>query len=109
MTWFEFNTSLSPLIKRFGSYSQDEIKRGFYHWKTKHQNELIEEISIAVSIGKRLDLCPVQIVDSKVNIDTKNKWKDELESRVITDNYMDKLIKDSNCSSLLDLVFKNKK
>jgi hypothetical protein len=96
-------------MKRFGAYDPNDIKNGFYIWKSKHQQDLLVLVEQAINTGKRLDLCIKPINDQRVNIDTKNKWKDEIESRVITDGYMDNLIKDSNCESLLDLVFKNKK
>lgn len=109
MDWNEYNIAIIPLIKRFGAYDPQEIKTGYYYWKSKHQSELIENVDLAISIGTKLDLVKKPIIEYKVNIDTKNKWKEDLENRVITDGYMDKLINDSNCSSLVDLVFKNKK
>jgi len=103
MTWEVYNTCLTPLIKRFGSFTRPEIDRGFFVWREATQDVFLAEIEIAISTNKRLDITKLRSKPRPYHAAFK-----ELDERIMSDDCLDSMLKDNECASLLDLVFKKK-
>ena len=105
MDWKTYNITLIPLIKRFGRsyYSEDYIARHWPQWKESPQQELIWLVNQAINTGQIVPLINDKITRPKPTIET---LKVELEQRQLSDCYLDTLLKEHNCSSLLELVNK---
>lgn len=103
MTWQQFNVALTPLIKKFGSYSHEEIRKGYFRWQKEPQTELLKYVDISLLTGQRLDLYQ-EIVHKNDKHPSREIWKSE--PKIITDGYLDNILKENNAPSLLDLVFR---
>jgi hypothetical protein len=101
MTWNEYNTLLIPLIQKFGAfhYSKDMISKGFFHWKSKTKQELIDQINEAIASNIPLEL--VKITRSNAY----NVYKHE-ENYQITDNFLDNYLKSNGVKSVVELIGK---
>lgn len=102
LNWNEYNVCLIPLIKRFGSiYSQDEIQKGWFYWKNKTKDDLIEFVNVCISSGNYETL-----LQTTKNIPSREIYKHEDNSQNISENFLRKLLEKNNVSSLTELVFK---
>lgn len=105
MDWKTYNITLIPLIKTFGRsyYSDEYIAKHWPQWKDYAQQELTWLVNRAINTGSIVPLTNDAITRPKPVIET---LKVELEQRVISDCYLDELLKKHNCSTLLELVNK---
>lgn len=103
MTWQTYNVTIGPLVKCPAfTYSTEEIRRGYYRWQKEPASELQKWIDISLSTGIKLDLSQ-PIVHKNDNHPSREVWKSE--PKIITDGYLDNLLKDNDAHTLLDLVF----
>lgn len=103
MTWNEYNQAIGPLVKCPAfSYSTEEIRKGYYRWQREPQAELKKFIDISLSTGLKLDLTQ-PIYHKNDNHPSREVWKSE--PKIITDGFLDNLLKENDASTLLDLVF----
>lgn len=95
-------------MKKYGSYAPDEIREGFRYWRNYTEAELMREIDASLLYGTKMPLVPVKTNPQTNNTyDRSNSWKQEIEQRIITDGFLDKILENNQSASLLDLVFKN--
>lgn len=105
MTWNDYNVALTPLIQRFGAphYPKDVIQKGFFYWKSKNKEELIEEINRSISFNVPLELNPTQVQSKRPE---RTKWTPEQYHQ--TDGFLDSLLKANKVSSVIELVQKER-
>jgi hypothetical protein len=108
MDWQTYNTTISPLIKRFGSfkYTVKYITNHFFYWKEREQSELLDIVNQCISFNQELDLKPATNKDTGIN--STQSYIESMDNLQITDGYLQRLLKANNCSSLLELIQKQK-
>lgn len=109
MKWQEFNITLQPLIKKFGSfkYTTQYISSNYFYWKDKPQSELLELVNECISFNQQLDLKPA--TNKEIYLNSTQQYIQHMDNLTITEGYLDKLLKDNDCSSVKELVLKNVK
>lgn len=107
MVWTEYNITLQPLIKKFGSfkYTTQYISSNYFYWKDKPQSELLELVNEAISFNQQLDLKPA--TNKEIHLNSTQQYIHDMNNLQITDGYLDKLLKDNDCSSVKELVLRN--
>lgn len=105
MTWNDYNVALTPLIQRFGAphYPKDVIQKGFFYWKSKTKEDLIEEINRSISFNVPLEINPAQ---DKSKRPERHKWTPEEYHQ--TEGFLDNLLKANKVGSVLELVQKER-
>ncbi len=106
MDWQTYNITISPLIKRFGSfkYTTKYITNHFYYWKEKDQPELLDLVNQCISFNQELDLKPATNKDTGIN--STQSYIESMDNLKITDGYLSKLLADNDCKTLSELVKK---
>lgn len=109
MTWQDFNTTLQPLIKKFGSfkYTTQYISSNYFYWKDKPQSELLELVNECISFNQQLDLKPA--TNKEIHLNSTQQYIQHMDNLQITEGYLDNLLKENNCSSVKELVLRNVK
>jgi hypothetical protein len=105
MTWKEYCAGVSLITRHFGAYQKNDIDSGFQYWRNRYYTEFLQEIDLSFQIGKKPEL-------NKQNNDLKKMpyyAHFEPEQRIISDDYLDKVLKDNDAESLSELIFKQKK
>lgn len=107
MQWDQYNITLQPLIKKFGSfkYTTQYISSNYFFWKDKPQSELLALVNEAISFNQQLDLKPA--TNKELFLNSTQSYINEMNNLKITEGYLDKLLKDNDCSSVKELVLKN--
>lgn len=105
ISWNCYNTSLIPLIQKFGAiyYPKDVIQKGFFYWKSRNQSELIEEVNQAIAFNQPFDLIPV--VDS-TRLPERSKWTPE--PCHITEGALERILEANNVTSVIELLDKER-
>jgi len=109
MDWKTYNVTLQPLIRKFGSfkYTTQYISSNYFYWKDKPQSELLALVNEAISFNQQLDLKPA--TNKELFLNSTQSYINEMNNLKITEGYLDKLLKDNDCSSVKELVLKNVK
>jgi hypothetical protein len=115
MNWSEYNILIQPLILKFGAhkYNSAYISDQFFFWKSKDKSELLELVNECISFNQQLDLKPKQSQESKssgssVHVNNTQSYIQSMSDLKITDGYLQNLLNSNGCSSLLELVEKQK-
>lgn len=103
VNWIAYNQALIPLIQKFGAvtYSQNEIKQGYFFWKKRNLSDLIEQISLSISFNQPLEL--IKAVDQSKRPE-RSQWQPEEYEQ--SEGFLDNLLKSNNANSVMDLVDK---
>lgn len=104
ITWEQYCACLRVLEKRFGKLSQQETYDGFRYWKSKEQADLMVEVDLALQTGTKPDLSKPKTIKKPPYYKPV-----DYEKRIISEDYMDKLIKQAGVKNLFELVQKAKK
>lgn len=105
MTWQQYCAGVTLLVKHFGAYSKQEIDLGFNYWRNRQHSEFLQEIDLSFQTGKRPEL-------NKQNKDFKKMpfyVQYQHDERIISDDHLDKILKENDAQSLSELIFKKKK
>lgn len=93
---------------RFGAhkYTTKYISDHYFYWKDKDKSELLSIVNECISFNQQLDLKPATNKDTPI-ASTKS-YISEMNNLKITDGFLDNLLAQNNCLSLIDLVEKTK-
>lgn len=110
MTWIEYNEQVFKLVKFFGGdlYQKKNIEDGWVYWKSLDKQQLASEVEFAIFQNRPIDLKLIGIKSKPTKL-VKYVNPDDHILKDYDPDYLDKLLKQNNASSLWDLVEKFKR